>query len=102
MLSRALPLGAALADLPWMVAMPRIAVWCFQFDGVYIGATRTAEMRNGMPISLAVDLLALWLFVPAWGNHGLWLSLTVFFAARSLTLGHWLPRIGRSIAAAPG
>ena len=94
--------AAALAYLPWMVAIPLIAVWCFQFDGVYIGATRTAEMRNGMLISLAADLLALWLFVPAWGNHGLWLSLTVFFAARSLTLGLWLPRIGRSIAAAPG
>jgi len=92
----------ALAYLPWMVAISLIAVWCFQFDGIYIGATRTAEMRNGMLISLAADLLALWLFVPAWGNHGLWLSLAVFFAARSLTLGLWLPRIGRSIAAAPG
>lgn len=94
--------AAALAYLPWMVAMPLVAVWCFQLDGIYIGATRTAEMRNGMLIALAADLLALWLFVPTWGNHGLWLSLTVFFAARGLTLGLWLPRIGRSIAAAPG
>lgn len=94
--------AAALAYLPWMVAMPPIAVWCFQFDGIYVGATRTAEMRNGMLLSLAANLLALWLFVPAWGNHGLWLSLAVFFAARGLTLGFWLPRIGRSIAAASG
>jgi MATE family, multidrug efflux pump len=94
--------AAALAYLPWMAAMPVIAVWCFQFDGIYIGATRTAEMRNGMLLSLAADLVALWLFVPVWGNHGLWLSLAVFFAARGLTLGAWLPRIGRSIAALPG
>ena len=94
--------AAALAYLPWMVVMPLVAVWCFQLDGIYIGATRTAEMRNGMLVSLAANLLTLWLFVPAWGNHGLWLSLAVFFAARGLTLGVWLPRIGRSIAAAPG
>jgi multidrug resistance protein, MATE family len=83
--------------LPWMVAMPLLAVWCFQLDGIFIGATRSREMRNGMILALLANLIALWILVPLWGNHGLWLSMAIFVALRSLTLGFWLPRIERSL-----
>ncbi len=39
--------------LPWLAMSPLLGVWCFQLDGIYIGATRTAEMRNGMILALA-------------------------------------------------
>ncbi len=32
--------------LPWAVAAPIMGVACFQLDGIFIGATRTREMRN--------------------------------------------------------
>jgi MATE family multidrug resistance protein len=83
--------------LPWMIAMPLLAVWCFQLDGIFIGAMRSQEMRNGMILSLLGELAALWLLVPLWGNHGLWLSMTIFVSLRGLTLGVWLPRIERSL-----
>jgi MATE family multidrug resistance protein len=89
--------GTAKAALPWMVAMPLLAVWCFQLDGIFIGATRSREMRNGMILALLGELAALWILVPLWGNHGLWLSMTLFVALRGITLGLWLPRIGRSL-----
>jgi MATE family multidrug resistance protein len=54
-------------------------------------------MRNGMVISLILYLGAVWLFVPLWGNHGLWAALMVFFIVRTATLGYWLPRIGRAM-----
>jgi MATE family multidrug resistance protein len=85
--------------LPWMIAMPLLSVWCFQLDGIFIGATRSREMRNGMLLALLGQLLALWILVPLWGNHGLWLSMTIFVTLRGLTLGVWLPRIERALPA---
>jgi MATE family multidrug resistance protein len=79
--------ASALAFLPYMVVSPLISVWAYLFDGVFVGATRTAEMRNGMAVSLAVFGLAAWLLVPAFGNHGLWLALLLLMSARGLWLG---------------
>ncbi|MCK2183886.1 MATE family efflux transporter [Halomonas getboli] len=68
--------------LPWMVAMPLIAVWSYLLDGVFIGTTATREMRNSIFIALAVYLPAWWLS-RSLGNHGLWLAFTLFTAVRS-------------------
>lgn len=77
----------ALAYLPYVIALPPIAVFAFLFDGVFIGATRTAEMRNGMALALAVFLGSVALLMPRLGNHGLWLAMLLFMAARGLWLG---------------
>lgn len=79
--------------LPWLVATPIVSVWSFQLDGIFIGTTRTVAMRNAMLVSLAVFLLAVWIFLPLWENHGLWAALMVFMATRAVTLGVWYPRI---------
>jgi len=84
---------AALEYLPWVAFSPLLSVWSFQLDGIYIGATFTREMRNGMLISLAGYLAAMWLLTPSWGNHGLWCALMIFFVLRALTLYAWYPRI---------
>lgn len=87
--------------LPWVIAVPLVGVWSFQLDGIYIGATRTREMRNGMIIALAVYLAAGYAFLALWGNTGLWLAIYVFLVFRALTLFVWLPRIERSIEQSP-
>jgi hypothetical protein len=51
------------------MALLLVAVFAFLFDGVFIGATRTAEMRNGMAVALAAFLGAVALLMPAFGNH---------------------------------
>jgi MATE family multidrug resistance protein len=84
--------------LPWMIVSPLISVWSFQLDGIFVGTTRSAEMRNAMIASLAVYLIACWLLIPALGNHGLWLSLMVFMVARMITLGLYFPRLERTVA----
>ena len=83
--------------LPWLVAMPVVAVWSFQLDGIFIGTTRTAAMRNAMLVSLAVFLLTVWLLLPVWGNHGLWAAMMVLMAVRALTLAIGYPRIVRDL-----
>ena len=78
----------------WQVVLPVVGVWCYLLDGMFIGATRGAEMRNSMAVAAAG--FALTLFTLPWlGNHGLWLALAVFLALRGLSLAliwrrHWL------------
>lgn len=79
--------ATALTYLPYLIVSPLISVWAFLLDGVFIGATRTAEMRNGMAVSLVAFALAAWLLMPPLGNHGLWLAFLILMSARGLWLG---------------
>ena len=88
---------AAYLYLPWIAVSPLLSVWSFQLDGIFIGATRTAELRNGMVLALVVYLLGATAFVPWLGNHGLWLAFVIWIAARALPLAIWYPRILRSL-----
>jgi MATE family multidrug resistance protein len=95
------PVRVAAAEfLPWAVASPLVSVWSFQLDGIFIGATRTAEMRNAMIVSLLGFLALSAALVPLWGNHGLWLAFLGFMALRALTLVAYLPRVYRALPAA--
>ena len=73
--------------LPWMIIAPLIGAASWMLDGIFIGATRTADMRNMMLISFAIYIVSLFIFLPSFGNHGLWLALIVFYMARGITLG---------------
>ncbi len=86
--------------LGWAVASPLLGFACFQLDGIYIGATRTRDMRNMMILSTALYLAAWALLVPAYGNHGLWAALMVYFVARALTLGARFPALVKAAFAA--
>ncbi len=83
--------------LPWMVLAPLAGVAAWMLDGIFIGATRTADMRNMMFISFCIYLIALALLLPAYGNHGLWASLIIFSIARGVTLGFKYPALEGSI-----
>ncbi|MDH5748811.1 MAG: MATE family efflux transporter [Rhodospirillales bacterium] len=83
--------------LTWVVILPVVSVWSYQLDGIFIGATRSADMRNAMMVSLAVFAGLLVLLVPEFGNHGLWLAFMGFMVARALTLGRVYPKIEKSI-----
>lgn len=93
--------AAARLYLPWAALAPVVGIACFQLDGIYIGATRTAEMRNMMILSVAIYLAAWWVLESAYGNHGLWAAVMVFFVARGATLGVRYPALLRDTFAAP-
>jgi MATE family multidrug resistance protein len=82
--------------LPWMVAAPLAGVAAWMLDGIFIGATRTADMRNMMFISFCIYLIALAILLPSYGNHGLWASLIIFSIARGVTLGFKYPALEKS------
>ena len=68
--------------LSWVVILPLIAVWCYQFDGIFLGSTQTAVMRNSAFCSLLGLVFTAWLLIPHWGNHGLWAALVIFHVLR--------------------
>jgi len=86
---------AAKTYLPWVWLIPVISVWCFQFDGIYIGATWTRDMRNLMLVSLAIYLAALYSLTPLFGAHGLWAAMAIHYVARGATLGFRYPTLAR-------
>ncbi len=88
----------AVRYLPWMVLSPLLGVAAFMLDGVFIGATRTREMRNAMILSGLIYLAALAILPGLLGNHGLWASMMVLFLARTLTLAVRYPALERHAA----
>ncbi|WP_397450095.1 MATE family efflux transporter [Pseudomonas sp. NA-150] len=89
--------------LPYLAALPMVAVWSYLLDGLFIGATRAREMRNAMVLSVALIAPVAWVS-QSLGNHGLWLTFMLFMLLRGITLGVIALRLNRSDGwfAAPG
>jgi MATE family multidrug resistance protein len=87
---------AARVFLPFVVLVPLAGCAAFMLDGIFIGATRSGDMRNMMAISFAFYVAAALLLVPAYSNHGLWISLLLSFVVRGITLGLRYPALERA------
>jgi len=87
----------AAALLPLVIALPVVSVWCFLFDGVYIGATAATAMMVTMGIAFVIYLFLLEPMTQAWGLHGLWGAVLVFMAVRGLAQAIWYPRLERKL-----
>ena len=90
--------AAAREFLPWCALAPVVGLPAFMLDGIFIGATRSRDMRNAMAWSLAVYLAAWWVLTALLGTHGLWAALMVFFVARGVTLFLRYPALERAAA----
>lgn len=84
--------------LIFMVFAPLVGWPSWMLDGIFVGATRTSDMRNMMVVSALVYVAAVLLLMPLFGNHGLWLALLVSFIARGVTLGLRYPALERAVA----
>ena len=91
----------AIISFYWAAAAPLLGVWAFQLDGIFIGATRTADMRNAMLASLGIFWVAWWLLLPL-GNTGLWAAFYVHYLARTGSLLYCYPALVRSVPIAAG
>jgi MATE family multidrug resistance protein len=79
----------------WVIIIPPIASFCYQLDGIFIGASQTKEMRNAMIISVIGFIIISIYLNKFFGNHGLWFSLMCFMILRSLTLNFYFNKILR-------
>ena len=83
--------------MPLLIVLPLISVWCFQFDGIFIGATAGSAMMITMAVAFIVYLLVLQPMTAAWGLTGLWGAVLVFMGARGLAQGLWYPFLERKL-----
>jgi len=71
----------------WIYLIPILTFGAFIWDGIFIGVTASAGMRNAMLFSTFI------IFIPSYfllhyyfGNHGLWAAFMLFMTARFITL----------------
>ena len=88
---------AARVYLVWIILAPCLGGPSWMLDGIFIGATRTRDMRNMMLVSFGVYWLSIWLLLEPFGNHGLWAALIIFLVARGVTLAVRYPALERAV-----
>jgi len=79
--------------MPLVIALPVVAVACYQFDGVYIAATAGSAMMVTMAVAFAAYLLLLNPMTTQWGLTGLWGAVLVFMAMRGVAQAVYYPRL---------
>lgn len=83
---------AARQFLIFAAILPVVGVAAYAFDGIYIGALWSRDMRNLMLLSLALYLGSFLVLRPL-GNEGLWLAFLVFLGARGALQALRLPAL---------
>jgi len=89
------------AYLPLVALYVLLAFAAFQLDGIFIGTTRTRDMRNASLLSISIFLLASWPLIALFGNNGLWWAFIIYVIARTLTLIPYYFRIEAELAETP-
>jgi MATE family multidrug resistance protein len=79
----------------WLIILPFIASFCYQFDGIFIGASQTQELRNAMIFSVFFYLVISIYLTKYYSNTGVWISLCLFMILRALSLFYYLKNIIR-------
>ncbi len=82
--------------LVWLLVFPIFGFWGLQLEGIFSGATEAKSIRDSICLALLVFLIALWLFVPQYQNHGLWIAFVVFSLSRSFFLSLFIPKLTRA------
>jgi MATE family, multidrug efflux pump len=83
--------------LAWAALYVLLSFAAFQLDGIFIGATRTREMRDAAFMSIVVFMLAWWWLTPMFGNRGLWTAFIIYVCARALALAFYYPGLVRAV-----
>ena len=79
--------------ISWVIIIPPIASFCYQMDGIFIGATQTKEMRNSMILSVIIYVTLSLFLVKEIHNYGIWFALILFMIMRTATLHFFFPNI---------
>jgi MATE family multidrug resistance protein len=77
----------------WLIILPVISSFCYQFDGIFIGASQSKELRNAMIFSVFSYLLISILLIKFLFNTGIWISLCIFMILRAVSLFYYLDKI---------
>lgn len=82
-------IGVTKSFITWTVLIPITGFAAFLWDGVFIGATASKEMRNAMVFSSFTFFTCYYIATPYMGNNGLWLSFILYLIVRGVTQTIW-------------
>ena len=84
-------------DRPYCALAPVIGFAAWQLDGIFIGTTKTREMRNAGIAAVMIYLGIHHLIEPVLGEHGIWIAFLSYYVARALTLAVYYPSIRKDM-----
>ena len=87
----------AIHSLPYAAIYVALSAFAFQLDGIFIGTSRTREMRNASLLSAALFIGSSSLLVPQYGIRALWLTFIAYVIIRSFTLAISYPALRQDI-----
>ncbi|WP_235526488.1 guanitoxin biosynthesis MATE family efflux transporter GntT [Nostoc piscinale] len=79
--------------VPWLLPVLGFGSIAYALDGYFLGLTQGHILRQAMLIATAIGFIPL--AITAWyfrNSHLLWLSMSLFMAARTITLARHLPK----------
>jgi MATE family multidrug resistance protein len=80
------------ANWIWVILLAPASWFAFQLDGIFIGATRTTEMRNAMIMTTILFIVLVWR-LREYGISGLMGAFALYLALRGFTLWPYLGRV---------
>jgi len=83
----------ALQHAPYAAFYILLSFAAFQLDGVFIGISRSKEMRNAALVSLLIFVACAYFLTENYQNRGLWMAFIIYVVARAVTLGLYYPRV---------
>ena len=69
----------------------------WQLDGIFVGAMRSAAMRNASVVATALYIGFDLALTTRFGPHGMWVAFLIFYVARGVTLAAAYPGIERAM-----
>ncbi|MBW9218887.1 MATE family efflux transporter [Anoxybacillus sp. ST70] len=81
----------------WVSVFPIVASFGLVFYGIFTGSSKTMFVRNSMLLALFLYVIVYYMYVPMWGNHGLWFAFTMFSLGRSLFLVMYVPMLTKKL-----
>ena len=91
-------ISSARTYLPYCALAPVIGFAAWQMDGIFIGTTKTREMRNAAIAAVLIYLIIHHLIASSLGGHGVWIAFLSYYVARALTLAVYYPNIRKNMA----
>ncbi len=88
--------ASAMAFLPFAAAIPLLGMPSWLLDGIFIGATRGAALRNAAVAATAIYIAVDWALRP-YGNWGVWTAFLLSYLLRAGALGVQFPALLRSV-----
>lgn len=68
----------------WVLLIPLAGFSAFLWDGIFIGATASKQMRNSMFVAAACFFTIYYSFYSSWGNNALWFAFIIYLGMRGI------------------